>query len=117
MIIGFIHSLSNIRRLLVEGHQNRTAVGVKAAGSSAAVANLLDHVAHKVDEVHLRFGCHLTRDHAEAGVDDRFAGHTAGWILRKQRVEYGITDLITDLVRMPLRDGFGGEDVSTHGHR
>ena len=64
MVIGFIHSLSNIRRLLVESHQHRTTVGIEATGTGAAVTDLLDHIAHQVDEVHLGLRGHLASDHA-----------------------------------------------------
>ena len=117
VVVGFIHTLSDVGRLLVKGNQDSTAVGIKATGASPAIANLLDHIANKVDEVHLRFGCHFACDHAKASVHNCFAGHTAGGILRQKGVEYGITDLIADLVGMPLRHGFRGKNVSTHGHR
>ena len=100
MVIGLVHTLSDIRRLLVESHQHGTAVGVESTGTGAAVSDLLDHVAHQVDEVHLSFRGHFTGDHAQTGVHHRFAGHTAGGILRQESIKHRVTHLIADFVWM-----------------
>ena len=55
VVIGLVHTLSDIRRLLVESDQHSTAIGVESTGTGAAVSDLLDHVAHQVDKVHLCF--------------------------------------------------------------
>ena len=53
MVIGFINALGDVRGLLIEGNQHSTAVGIKPTGPGAAVANVADHIAHKMDEIHL----------------------------------------------------------------
>ncbi len=75
VVVGFVHPLSDVRRLLVEGHQHRAAVGIKAPGSGAAVADLLDHAAHEGVEVDPCRGGYLTCDQAQPGVHYRFASH------------------------------------------
>ena len=114
MVVGLVHALGDVGGLLVEGHQHRTAVGIEATGPGAAVTDLLDHVAHQVDEIHLRLGGHLTGDHAEAGVHNGLAGHTAGGILGQQSIENGVAHLVADLVGMPFGDGLRRKDVTAH---
>ena len=114
MIIRLIDPLGNVGGLLVKRHQHSTTIGIEATGPGTAVADLLDHASHQGDEIHLSFGCHLTGDHAQTGVHHRFAGHAAGWILGQECVQHRITDLVTDLVGMPLGDRLGGEDVLAH---
>ena len=55
MIIGLVDTLSNVRRLLVKGNEYGTARCVKATGSSSAVADISNHIAYEMDEIHLRF--------------------------------------------------------------
>ena len=117
MVIGLVHPLRDVWGLLIESNQNSTAVGIKSTRPGSAIADVLDHVADQVDEVDLGFGGHLTGDHAQAGIHHRFAGNAAGGILGQKGIEHGITDLIADLVGMPLRHRLGGEDVSTHDLR
>ena len=114
VVVGLVNALGDVGGLLVESHQHRTAVGIEATGPGSAVTDLLDHIAHQVDEIHLRFGGHLTGDHAEAGVHHGLAGHAAGGILGKQSIENGVAHLVADLVGMPFRDGLGCKDVSAH---
>ena len=114
MVIGLIHALGNVRRLLIEGHQHSAAVGVKTTRFGTAVSDIGDHTAHQGVEVHARCGGDFAGDDAEACVDHCFASHAAGWILRQQRVEHGITDLIADLVGMSLGDGLRSKDVPGH---
>ena len=117
MVIGLVHTLGDVRGLLIECDQNGTAVGVKSTCPGSAVADVIDDIADQANEVDLGLGRHLAGDHAQAGIHHRFAGDAAGGILGQKGVEYGITDLIADLVGMALRHGLGGEDVSTHDLR
>ena len=114
MVIGFVDSLGDIGGLLIEGDQYGTTVGIKATSSSAAIPDRFDHPTHQAVEIDPGRGGHLAGDQAEARVDNGFAGHAAGRILGQQGIEHGITDLITDLVRMPLGNRFRREDVTAH---
>ena len=114
VVIGLIHALGDIRRLLVEGHQHSAAVGIKTTRFGAAVTDIGDHTPHQGVEVHPRSSGDLAGDQAEARVDHGFASHAAGWILLEQRIKNGIADLIADLVGMSLGDGFRGKDVPGH---
>ena len=62
-------------------------------------------------DVDVRLGGDLAGDDHEAGVDQRLAGDAAGRVVREHGVEHAVGDLVADLVRMPLGDGLGGEQV------
>jgi hypothetical protein len=52
----------------------------------------------------------------QAGVHQRFGGDTREFVLREDRVQNRVGNLISDFIGMPLRDGFGGkEEVFCHG--
>ena len=53
-------------------------------------------------------------DDRGAGLHHRFAGHAGALVLRQDRVEDGVGDLVGDLVRVAFGDGFGGEEVAAH---
>ena len=47
----------------------------------------------------------------ESGGDERLAGDAAAGVLREQRVQNGIGDLIRHLIRMPFGHRLGGKQV------
>jgi hypothetical protein len=67
--------------LLIQGDQDGTARGVKATGPRSAVADIPNHIAYEMDEIHLGFGGDFARDHAKTGIHNRFAGHPARAVL------------------------------------
>ena len=115
MVVGLVHPLGDVGRLLVEGDQHGGTAGIKAAGPGSAVADLLDHTPHQAVEVNPGVGGDLAGDQAQAGVHHGFAGHPAGGILGKHRIQHGVAHLVADLVGVPFRDGFRREDVTAHG--
>ena len=52
---------------------------------------------------------------SEPGVDRRLASHAGGGILREDRVEDGVADVVRDLVGVTRGDGLGGEE-GAFGH-
>ena len=112
VVIGLIHTLGDVGRLLIESHQHGAAVGIEATGAGAAVTDLLDHTPHQGVEVHPSGGGHLAGDQAQARVHHGFAGHTRGGVLGEQRIEHRIAHLITDLVGVTLGHRFRGEHVA-----
>ena len=51
-----------------------------------------------------------------AGGDERLHGHATVRVLGEQRVQDRVADLVGDLVRVPLGDGFGREQASGHNN-
>ena len=86
MVVGLIHTLGNIGRLLIEGHKHGGTVGIEPTGPGAGVADLVDHAPHQGVEVDPGVGGDFAGDQAQARVHHGFAGHPAGGILGEHRV-------------------------------
>ena len=114
VVVGLIHPLGDVRRLLIQGHQHRTAVGVEAAGAGTGVADLVDHPPHQGVEVHPGRGGDFAGDQAEARIHHGFAGHPGGRVLGQQGIEHRIAHLVTDFVGVTFGYRLGGEDVAAH---
>ena len=104
MVVGLVHPLGDVGRLLVEGDQHGGTAGIEAAGPGAAVADPLDHTPHQAVEIHPGVGGDLAGYQTEASVHDGFAGHPARGILGEHRVQNGVAHLVADLVGVPFRD-------------
>ena len=105
---GMVHALGDVVGLLVVGHQHCAATIVDAV-LGVVVADALDGVACDLDVVHMRVGGDLTGQHDEAGVGQRFGGHTALGVLFEDCVEDRVRDLVCHLVGVAFRDGFRGK--------
>ena len=66
-------------------------------------------------DVGVRLGGHLAGDVDLAGRDQGLDRDPAARVLRQQRVEDAVADLVSDLVRVALRDRLGGEQAACHG--
>src|SRR6185437_13265032 len=108
-----IHALVDVRRLLAD-QVDHAAGGAVEADVAGVVADVDDHLAGDRLEVDPRIGGDLAGDDRHAGLDHGFAGHARARVLRDDRVEHGIGDLVGDLVRMAFGDRFGGEQVVGH---
>ena len=75
----------------------------------------MDGLTNHFRQMHIRRGGDLTCDDGEAGRHQRFTGDTRVHVLSEDRIEHSVGDLVGDLVRMPLGDGFRGEEM-TVGH-
>ena len=54
---------------------------------------------------------HFAGQYDQAGRHQRFARHASTWVDGDKAVKDGVGYLISDLVRMPLRNGFAGKVV------
>src|SRR5439155_22577640 len=88
-----IHSLSDVGRLFVNRRKHGAGFGVEAK-LAPGVADLGDSLTDDILNVDASAGRDLSRDDDEACRDECFAGHAAERILREDRVENGIRDLI-----------------------
>jgi hypothetical protein len=113
-LIGAVHALGDVGRLLVQGVEHGTRVGAEAQ-PGVDVADLPDRLARDVLDIEAGIGGDLARDHHQAGVDQRFAGHPAVGILGQDGVEDGVGDLVGDLVGMAFGDRFRGEQELAGG--
>jgi hypothetical protein len=104
VVLGVVDAAGNIGRLRVDRREHAARVIVEA-DVRVDVADFLDRVARDLCGVDVRLGRHLAREDDLPGRHQRFAGDAALRVLRENRVEDGVGDLIGDLVRM------------THGHR
>ena len=63
-------------------------------------------MAHDFLEIHPRAGGDLAGDHDHARLDQRLDGDACMRILFENTVQYGVGNLVGDLVRMALGHGF-----------
>ena len=103
----------DVRRLALNHVQD--AAGFRIVSErGVVVADVLNHLARQFRNVHVRRGGDLPGDHANAGGNEHLAGNAAGWVVRENRVEDGVGDLIRHLIGMAFGDGLGRENVSLH---
>ncbi len=110
-----VDALGDVRRLLVEGHDDATGLRVEAE-LGARVADLRDPLAHEPRDVDVGRGRDLAGDDDEARGDERLARDPSGRILGENGVENRVRDLVGDLVRMPLGHGLRGEREASRSH-
>ena len=103
-----VDALGDVRRLLVDRVDDRAGLVVKAH-VGVRVADPLDRRAGHLLDVHVGLGGYLARDHDQAGVHERLAGHPPRGIVAQDGVEHAVGDLVGDLVGMALRDRLRGE--------
>ena len=123
-----VDALGDIGALLVDHVDDAAGLAVEAV-FGAVVADAADHIAGDLLHIHVGLGADLARDEYRAGGREGLAGaahvvHARGpargravalclesGLLGQYRVENRIRDLVADLVRVPLGDGFRGEEV------
>ena len=111
-----IDTLRDVGRLLVDADQHATGLPVDAV-LGAGVADLLDRLADEAGDVDIGLGGDLPEDQDRAGAQRGLARDPAERILAQDSVEDGVTDLIGNLVRMPLGDRLRGEEAMARcGH-
>ncbi len=114
-LVGRIHALRDVGRLLVQRDDHAARVGVEAV-LRAVVADLADLLAHEPRDVDVRLGRDLAGDHDEPGRDQRLARDTPQRILGEDGVEDRVRDLVGHLVGVPLGDGLRREQERARGH-
>ena len=92
-----MHSLRNIRRLVLDGHDHVAVIAIEALGI-AVIANLSDRVTNHLLPFHLGSGCDLSEDHHHLPLSRGLAGYFSIGVLGQAGVKDGIGDLITQLV-------------------
>ena len=116
-----VHTLGDMRRLLVQEVLDLQLFPVKLL---LLITDILDAVAHDtVDAAHELLKLVLVRqpdfaanDHAVGG-GEGLAGDPRQRLFGQKGIQNGVRNPVAHLVRVPLGDGFRGEDVvkSAHG--
>ena len=112
-LVGGVDALRDVGRLRADRHADAAGRAVEAL-ARRVVADLEDAVAHDRRDVGVGLGGHLAGDVHLPGGDQRLDGDAAGRVLREQRIEDRVTDLVGDLVRVSLGDGLGREKAAAH---
>src|SRR5437879_2781898 len=86
-------------------------VAVESIGG-IVVAHVIDGAASDARNIHVGGGRDFSGYDARAGGDQDFACHAAGGVVRQYRVQYGVRNLIRNLVWMTFGDGFRSEKMS-----
>ena len=94
-----VDALADVARLFVDGREHRAGVGVVAV-FRARVADVPDDVAHDVLIVDGAGRRDFAGDDGQAGRDQRLARDARHRVLREDRVENAVGNLIGDLVGM-----------------
>ena len=106
-----VHAGVDVGRLLVDGGDDPARLGVEA-NVRGRVADLANRRAHDPGDVDIRRRRDLARHEHETVRDRGLAGDAGELVVRVDRVEHGIRDLVADLVRVPFCHGFRGEEPS-----
>ena len=114
-----IHAQGDIRRLLAEGDHDRARRGVEThvAGGIADLAHDLANDRRIVDH---GLGRDLSGQADQSSGEQALAGDPSVRILREDRVQYAVGNLVGHLVGMAHRDGFACEQVVVflrHGNK
>ncbi len=108
-----VHAHRDVGALLVDVGDYRARLCVEAIGG-VRIADIPDHIARHLLQIHIRIGGDLAHNVHKARAGRCLAGHAAVWILLQHCVQNRIRDLIADLIGMPLGDGFGCKQFSCH---
>ena len=103
-----VHAHGNIAGLLVNVGDDAAGIAVKAV-LGAVVADVADDLPRDLGDIHIAVGGDLAHDVYQTSGRRGFAGYAAIGILGQNGVQYGIGDLIADLVGMTLGHGFRGK--------
>ena len=103
--LALVDPLGDVGRLLVERYDHRTGIGIKPH-LGRGVTDFLNGFAGDRCIVRVRFRGDFAGENDHAGVDHGFARDPRCWISFKKSIEDGVRDLVCDLVRMSLGDGF-----------
>ena len=106
-----VHAHRDVGRLAVDRGDDAAGVAVEPV-LGVGVADFPDGLADQLLHVDVGVGRDLAGDEAEAGRDERLARHAAGRILREDRIQDAVRNLIGDLVRMSFRHRLGREQVA-----
>ena len=111
--VAAVDAHRDVGRLLADDVQHAAGAAVEA-DVRRGVADVGDDAADEVFEVHPGFRRDFTGHDRHAGLDQCFAGDARLLVLRQHGVEDGVGDLVGDLVRVSLGDGFAGEQAQVN---
>ena len=125
LVAAGIDTLRDMRRLRVEMVLEVQVLPVEAA---LLIADMLDRRAHRGLDFLERAGrpvaCgidharapHLARQHDEVGGGQRLARDARFGVLGEEQIDDRVRNLVGDLIGMPLRDRFAGEQIRATRH-
>src|SRR5437868_135212 len=96
----------------MNGRQDGAGVAIKTI-LGPIVTNLSNRFPRDVRVVNRRFRCDFTGYDNLAGCQQSLASNAGRWVLLKRSVQYGVRNLISDLVRVTLGNRLGSEQNST----
>ena len=105
-----IHAHGDIGRLRLDQVVHAAGVAIESV-AGVVVADVLDGAARDARNVHVGRGGDFAGHDAGAGGHQHLARHAAGGIVRQDRVQYGVGNLVGNLIRMAFGDGFRREKV------
>ena len=108
-----VHAQRDVAGLLVDVGDDGAGIAVKAVGG-VIVADVADHFAGDLGDVHIAGGGDLAHNVDQTGGSGGLAGHAAIGILLKNGVQNGVADLVADLIGMSLGNGFGSKQMLCH---
>ncbi len=110
---GLVHAQRDIAGLLIDVGDDGAGVAVKAIGG-VVVADVTDHLAGDLGNIHIAGGGDLAHNVDKARGSGGLAGHAAIGILLENGVQNGVADLVADLIGMSLGNRFGSKQMLCH---
>src|SRR4030042_2523252 len=107
---GLVHSHGYIGGLLVDGGDDTECLVIETV-DGLGITDVMDDAAAELLEIAVALGGDVAGDRDEACRHQGLARYPAFWILRNQVVQYGVRDLVTDLIWMAFADRFRGEEM------
>ena len=105
-----VNALGDVHGLLADDVDNAAGVTVVAHGRGG-VADVLDHAAHQVFQIHPGAGGDFPTDDSDPGLYHGFARNPGMGVVDQNGVEDGIGNLVSQFIRVAFRDRFGGKDA------
>ena len=109
-----VHTLRDVRRLLVDGRDDRAGVAIKTL-TGIIVPDGAHRFANQGLDVEVGGAGDLAGNDDQAGAGKRLAGHAAQRIFGEARIQDRVRDLVGDLVWVAFGDAFTGEKVTVGG--
>ena len=104
----FIYPLGDIRTLAADAQEHSAGIAADAHGV-VGISDVADTIANDFAIIDLRVTGDFAGNQGQPGGDQGFAGHAAVRILRQERVENAIGNLVGQLVGMPHANRFTSE--------
>ena len=97
----------------MDGGKNGAGMAIKAVFRTV-ITDLLHGLANDGGNIYDSLGRNLTHNGDDTRSRKGLASNARHGILSEHGIEYGIRDLVADLIGMPLGNGFGGKKKLTH---